>query len=552
VILRSLIQFAERRGLTGEYERRLAYTLVLSAEGSVVAIEDKQAVVVPKTRIRGNAIFAGYFIDNTEYVFGTDTSKNGIKKATAFRELVDAVVVAIDDPGAKAVAAFLHDEGRLTTLYDAIVRDAVPGDLDKMQNFVFRLAGDEIRVHDRPAIRERWSAIQGESDEPTIVCRVTGTAEPRARLHPDIKGIPGSNSAKLIAFQKPVFRFEGRTQGANFEMSLSAANAYGAALNFMLESMDNRRHRMAAEIGRDSVALVYTLDDRDLTPLLTVLEPPFAKKEAWGATIEKAWGDLTAWREDTATCYVLVLKGETARIMILDFFQLRLGDLVQRLEKFRGEMGSSAITFKTALSRLEVAGVETTLGMDIFRSVINDLPYPVALNSTRQPEWRLATLNRSNKEFPVTLDINRPEQAYHLGRLAAAVERLQADCYPTAGNLIPIINTMTRYPAKSFQILTSKMRHYIVALRRSKKKWRGNIQVAEGIFDHINHLPAEHSRADQALFDIGYMHQKNEFGRTLRENQAKREAERAAKVSEIVNEDVQEVDDDDDQEDAAE
>ena len=66
---------------------------------------------------------------------------------------------------------------------------------------VFRIAGEQVFVHDDPGVVAYWTAYQGiDPGQERGICLVTGNSEPVARLHePKIKGVRGSQSAGGLA-----------------------------------------------------------------------------------------------------------------------------------------------------------------------------------------------------------------------------------------------------------------------------------------------------------------------------------------------------------------
>src|SRR5262249_22566719 len=140
---------------------------------------------------------------------------------------------------------------------------------------------DGVYLHNRPAARALWQRICADpTGETNAICLVTGEHAPVARTHPGIKGMGGSNGAKLVSFNQQSFESFGRDrQGLNAPVSKPATYAYTTVLGHLAS---DRRHSIrvgdtdivfwaeaddpqAAEQAEDIFAALSVEGDNDLT-----------------------------------------------------------------------------------------------------------------------------------------------------------------------------------------------------------------------------------------------------------------------------------------------
>jgi CRISPR-associated protein Csd1 len=261
-ILQALVQHYKRLEVAGKMPIRgfgpaqISFTIVLDAKGRYVTTEDERvgngkklrprAIMAPLAPQRSSDIVSCSFWDKTSYVFGRTTIDETVsaarqvkdaerlaKEHAAFLARHESLVMGSSDAGLVALLRFLRswspDEyGSLVYAEDM---------LD--QNVVFRLEGSDGHIHDRPAARAVLEADSSTPDDilPSAMCLVTGDVTPIARIHPQIKGVRGSQQAgaRLVSFKLDASTSYGRLQGKNAPVSKTAASDYVAALNGLLE-----------------------------------------------------------------------------------------------------------------------------------------------------------------------------------------------------------------------------------------------------------------------------------------------------------------------------
>ena len=113
----------------------------------------------------------------------------------------------------------------------------------------------------------------------------------------------------------------------------------------------------------------------------------------------------------------------------------------------------------------------------------------------------------------MSLDINNTRIGYRLGRLFAVLEKLQEDAYQRTLNTTirdKYYSSASSMPASVFSTL---MRLHIHHLKKiEKQEWRNAFQKRiQDILDPVSVFPTHLNLEEQALFALGYYHQRQDF-----------------------------------------
>jgi CRISPR-associated protein Csd1 len=119
-------------------------------------------------------------------------------------------------------------------------------------------------------------------------------------------------------------------------------------------------------------------------------------------------------------------------------------------------------------------------------------------------------------EVSMSLDSERTETAYLLGRLFAVLEKAQNDAIPGSNSTIKdrYFAAAPATPARIFPLLLKNSANHLAKLRKDpeKKGWGVNLEKQiQQIINNINDFPATLSPENQGLFMIGYYHQMQDF-----------------------------------------
>lgn len=480
---------------------QIAFSIVLRPDGSVAAVRDERvpvakkkprprSVVAPQVPKRTVAVVSGTYWDKTSYVLGVtadDTTASEEKRARtaertareheAFKTQQRKVLEGADDAGAKALLAFLSHwtPAALHTLRYA----------DELidQNVAFSLEGDDGFLHDRPALRARVGGTTAESNNAAKTqCLVTGEVGPIARLHPAIKGVPGSQQAgaSLVSFNASAFTSYGNDQGANAPTAETAAFGYGTALNALLtaasgtDAKGRPRWSNRAQIGDATTVFWVDAETGDAAQGEAILGslfdgPPDEKEIEAEHThmVREVLRQLEAGRplrdidERIAglRVYVLGLSPNAARLSVRFWHVDTLGELATRFQEHWGDLRLEpapgrkapavwALLYELAPLRKIDEGLNGLAG-EITRAIITGADYPgsmlaralVRVRAEHDANWlrtsvikaaltrherRDARANgRQWKDRYMSLNREEPNQGYRLGRLFAVLDAAQ-------------------------------------------------------------------------------------------------------------------------------
>lgn len=544
-------------------------------------------MAVPQPVKRTSGIAPNFLWDKTSYALGVTAGKpEEEEEPTAIdrlrKRLVEEHATFVQQH--REALADTDDAGLLAMM--RFLEHWAPEDFERLgwpeemrdQNVVFALESDRqddirIRMHDRPAARELWARRQSSGEGNEAACLVTGRRAPIARLHPAIKGIWGGQSSggSIVSYNQDAFESYGHDQGGNAPVSEAAAFAYTTALNHFLEK--DSGHRI--QIGDASV--VFWADGsgaRDAEGIFSAMfdgendsidEHSEAKKV--GATLQKlrdgkqlADFDLELGRD--VRFHVLGLAPNASRISVRFWLNDNFGTLADRYQRFLKDRKIEPLSERDRKAPLWAYLLETAtlrkrenvppnIAGDWMRSVLTGTTYPLTLLSTILMRIRAdrevnalrvgmlkAVLVRNfnmEREAPVALDPENRNKGYLLGRLFAAYEQIQSAALGRNINSTvkdKFYGSASSQPRTVFPYLEKNCAHHLAKLGKNSRGYRVNLEkVVASIMDLMS--PAEDPfppfliAEEQALFALGYYHQKSEFFKSKDDQQAPKNEEAA-------------------------
>jgi len=553
----------------GFSSEKIGFCVVLNRDGSVASVEDlrgddrkrsPKVLLVPQAVKRTAGISPNFLWDKSAYVLGITggEGKRTGEEHAAFRTRHAEWLGEADDPALLALRGFLE-----SWTPDAFTPPLWPDDM-RDQNIVFAL-NEEYRerfLHDRPAARELWRRIGAEGASDSQLCLVTGEHAPVARLHPSIKGVWGAQSsgASLVSFNLDAFTSYGHEQGDNAPVSEAAAFAYGAVLNRYLDK--DSGHRI--QIGDAST--VFWADCSDMK-LAEEAEVFFAAMFDSGAGAKKTSADerlevakvrsrLEAIRDgqhlsriapelaEGVRFHVLGLAPNAARLSVRFYWEGDFGRVSANFQRYLSdtEIHPPPRDGRPALWRylLELAAqgkrenVPPLIAGDWLRAILTGGAYPLTLLSTTLMRIRAdgeinalrcailkSVLIRNVKmEAPVALDPANTNKGYVLGRLFAVYEEVQRAALGGINATIKdkFYGAASASPQKVFRTLDSSAANHFGKLRKTSPGRAVNLErlltsIADLMDPAGDPIPASLSAAEQALFGIGYYHQRSDFFR---------------------------------------
>jgi CRISPR-associated protein Csd1 len=496
--------------------------------------------------------------DNTAFALGVSANpeKDCASRWLAFRNFHSEVLQETADQGLVTLRSFLEK----WSPYD-FEKLGWPADM-KDQNVVFALESERrtMMIHERPAAKALWAKLSAEGDKSEVTCLVTGERAPVARLHPSIKGVWGAQSsgASIVSFNLDAFGSYGRKQGENAPVSVAAAFAYTTALNKFLEAGSKNR----IQIGDTST--VFWADASDaavaeeaegvFAALFTDIDE-MAQAQKIGVVLEnirrgRPLKEIAPELEKGVRFYILGLAPNASRLSIRFWLENDFGTVAKNYQRFVEDMrieppprdGFPALwkyLVETAvLGKRE--NVPPNLAGEWMRSILTGTPYPLTLLSTLLMRLRADTnvnalrvstlkalLIRNYKwEVPVALDAGNTDKGYLLGRLFALYEFLQAAALGSNVNATikdKYYGSASAQPRKVFSLLERGSANHLSKLGKQSPGRKVNLekQIGEimGLMQpSADPFPATMSAAEQALFGLGYYHERNELFRSKKDD----------------------------------
>lgn len=556
--------------------QRVTFVVVLNADGTLVEIEDTRvadpsdkkgkrkiarSLIVPGgAKPSGSALNPCFLWDNSGYMLGFKANDRDpartIRTFAAFRQKHLDLERVIDDPEFSAVCRFLELWSPERSREHPVLEELATG------FGVFRITGETHFVHERPAVQAYWqrtsatlaplapvlrgegSGVRGELPRARASgigqCLVTGAVGPLARIHePRIKGVLGAQSAgaTLVSFNFNATESYGKEQSYNAPVAEAAAFRYANALNHLLRMGSRQR----VQVG-EATTVFWTAQPTAAESLFGMVFQPAPEDARQKQEVEALLRQIArgAYPRELGAAetpfYVLGLSANVARLSVRFWHVSSVGDMVAKLHRHYADLALEGrmswepefpsvqnLLDQTARERKDIPPL---LGGALMRALLDNMPYPDAfylailrriradrdLNHVRVASIK-AYLNRNlRKELSVSLDPNRPEAAYHLGRLFAALEKVQEDALPGLNDTIKdrYFGAASATPQSVFPRLIRLKQHHIGKIDNTGHRIVHERRIQD-IMARLGDFPAHMNLHDQGLFAIGYYHQRKDI-----------------------------------------
>jgi CRISPR-associated protein Csd1 len=547
----------------GFSSEKIGFLISLNDDGSVAHVADlrdgegrkktPRMMLVPQPVKRTAGISPNTFWDKTSYVLGV-TAAEGKRTADEHAAFVKRHLDLLEgsaDAGLLALRLFLQN-----WTADQFIPPVWPDEM-KDQNVIFALESerlDKIMLHDRPAAKALWARVAADGDSAAQICLVTGEPGPVARLHPSIKGVWGAQSsgAALVSFNLDAFTSYGHEQGDNAPVSEAAAFAYATALNRFLEKGSGHR----IQIGDASTVFWADSSNTDAAVDAESLFAAYVDPQAEDAAATKKVGiqferirkgeqlaDIDPKLETGVQFFVVGLAPNAARLSIRFAFEANFGVLTRNYQRFVADMRIEPpprdgypplwryLRETAVLGKSE--NVPPNLAGEWMRAILGGGYYPLTLlsavlmriradgevNPLRVGILKALLVRNFKREAPVALDPENKNRGYLLGRLFAAYEQAQTAALGSKVNATikdKFYGSASAQPRKVFSLLESGSANHLSKVGKQSPGRRVNLEkMIGGIMDRMepgsDPFPASLSAEEQALFGLGYYHQRNDF-----------------------------------------
>lgn len=422
-------------------------------------------------------------------------------------------------------------------------------------NMTFQLVGEKDPIVCNSKVQEYVSkstlGAEDKNDEEQAAsvigrCLVTGEIGEIVRVHGDTR--INKDSKKLVGFQvNSGYDSYGKTKAYNAPVSRHAEFAYTTALNTLLKS------KSRLWLG-DSLLVFWTASDQDANFedlfLRFFNEPSPDDPDAGVNAVGSLFRSLetgTFQPDGSRKFFVLGLAPNSARIAvrlwIVDTVAGMAGKIAAHFRDLtivHGPKERSVLSMFRMMISIAPLGksenIPPKLAGEVMRSAIQGLPYPQTLlqaalrrikaeHEISYPRAALikASINRKTRttnpnieeELKMSLDETNRNVGYRLGRLFAALEKIQEEANPGINATIRdrFYGAASGTPVTVFGNLMRLKNHHLAKLDSPSRriyfeKLIGSI--LEGIEAKIA-FPAHLSLDDQGRFAVGYYHQTQAF-----------------------------------------
>ena len=490
MILHALTLYYQRKAASGGNvapegfeNKEIPFLIVLDKQGKFIQLEDTRDQIgkkkigrqflVPKGLGRSgsksyevsNILWDhyGYILaypkedDEKSHILAQNQHQSFIAKVAELKQALP------NDIGIAAVAAFLAAPEEIKKVMQS--ENWVECAKIKGCNLSFRLADETAAlVCQSKAVQDHLLAVKGEavSDVQEGICLVTGKKTTIARLHNTIKGVNAKpspfSSVNLTAFES-----YGKQQGYIFPVGEQAMFEYTTALNMLLGSENRFR------IG-DVTAVCWSEKATPLESIVSLMingggkDDPDAHIDEVKSLYKSLHDGKYIEPNGTDKFYLLGLSPNSARIVVRFWHETTVAILSENIASWyddlqivRGEKSiyPEFMPLIRLLCNLVLDGKAENLPPDLIanvtQSILNGHPLPadllqIALRRNKAEQKITygraclikAYLNRAVrsgslkniKELSVSLDRERSDIGYILGRLFAVLEKTQSEANP--------------------------------------------------------------------------------------------------------------------------
>lgn len=496
-------------------------------------------MVAPEIQ-RSSAIKPLLLVDKGTYTFGRtqDTKPARQQRAKqeheAYRKMLDRCAAQTQEPAVLAVRHFYELGGAdLLDLGDQ-------WDYGLKVAFKVQLAdGTNRQPHDLQAVQRFWLSEHEPGSANLGHCVVCGEHKPVLdRMPTKIKGIAGGQSSgtSIISANADAFESYGLEASRVAPTCRECAEASHRALTHLLAD-DSTRLRVG-----NTTFVFWTRDDVpfDVSNFLTKPDAPAVR-----ALIESVRQGRHAALDDRSPFYASALSANKARVVVRDWFDTTVANAanniarwfhLQRIVDPRDEdprgveprpLGLFALAASTVRDARRDLPVSTPRAL--FRAALNGMPVPmdIAYQAVRRcradqgvtrPRAALVKLvllsqepHQPKEDYMVALDPDHPATAYHCGRLFAVLEAVQRAALPGVNTTVVdrYYGAASSTPATVFGALIRGAQPHLAKLHRDRPGAHVNLQRRlEAVCAQIENWPQTLALKEQALFSLGYYHQR--------------------------------------------
>jgi len=567
MILHALCDYYQRRSSDtsrpiasdGYQFEEIPFIIILNVDGTIVEVEDtrekqgKKLVakrfLVPAAKKRSgknSPEVANVLWDNAGYVLGLPSEgkpeAHALRQRETFQALTEDIFKVSNDAQVGAVLEFLKKSApRLSS--DLLVRFPILKEAAlEGSKITFRIASSSELICQRNDVRTYANAMDINEEKELAICLVSGARSVSSRLHPPIKGIRGGqpSGTNLITFNSPAFCSYGWEQGRNARVGVASTYAYTTALNDLL----SRNSKQCRHLG-EHLTVVYWAESCSLLEDVfgDLFEEGYYDTESGSENLRSLYNTPYRghWVDNTPETrfYVLGLSPNVSRLSVrfwLSASSAQIGAQVTsylndlRLVHHPEESGRLPLSrlLKAACLKGNIEHLPPRISGEMLPAILSGAQFPRSLvlrclDRIRAEQGELGyprvailkaylsrtTLGRANnyKETLMALDDDNPSAAYRCGRTFAVLEKIQDSAGSKAKIREKYFSSTSLNPGLIIPRLVRMKNHQSAklepGLQNYFEKLLGEIQAG------VERYPVALSLEEQALFTLGYYHQRH-------------------------------------------
>jgi CRISPR-associated protein Csd1 len=541
----------------------LPFVFIINYRGELIQIEDTReykdkklrakSFLVPQGIKKTSGIAANFLWDSSVYVTGCFAKEGlegaalekSVKRATdqhaAFIGRIEEILPG--SPKRNACMKFLNNIDE-DTLQQFEIWEEIR---DSNANIGIRFEDDLHLYCQDEEVKSVYP--MKDSDSQQKVCLITGELDTPSLLHTAIKGVYGAQTsgANIVSYNLKPFLSYGKKQGENAPIGETAMFAYTTALNTLLAKDSKQR----IQVGDASTVFWSERESSfEIDFSLLFSEPskddPNANTQCIRSLFNAPKSGEFYPSSQGNRFYVLGLSPNAARLSVRFWLVGEISEFAKHIRQHFVdlEIQKSAsepeyysiwrLLIQTA-QQGKTENIPPNISGDFMQAILLGKPYPQSLlqamirriksdseHRVNPPRAALikAFLNRlmryhpdsDEKELQMALDIEQTSIGYQLGRLMAALEKIQEEANPGINSTITdrYYGAACSTPVTVFGTLMRLMRYHLDKIETQGRRVYFEKLVGE-IVGRISEFPAHLGIYEQGKFAVGYYHQRQAF-----------------------------------------
>lgn len=569
MILHALTQYYQRKAESdggvapeGFENKEIPFIIVIDKQGNFIQLEDTRELkgkkkvgrtfLVPKGLGRSGSKsyeVSNLLWDHYGYVLayaGEKGQEQADKQHASFTAKVNELKQVLpDEAGVTAVAAFLSSAEEKSKVMQAT--NWVECAKVKGCNLSFRLVEEAVDLVCQSKMVQDYLSVSSDNNEETDdfkegICLITGKKTLVARKHHQISGIH-KQPTPFCAVDKgsTAFHSYGKKQGFAFPVGKQAMFEYTTALNTLLAGENRFR------IG-DVTTVCWGAKPTPLEESLASMingggkDNPDEHIDAVKTLYKSLYNGKYTKPDGKEKFYLLGLSPNSARIVVRFWHETTVAALSESIAAWYDDLqmvhGENSpypeyMPLPRLLGNLVLDGKMENLPSDLIAQItdaaLNNRVFPVSLLQAalrrNKAEQKItygrasllkAYINRAiragrlknMKELTMSLDRNRQDIGYVLGRLFAVLEKTQAEANPGLNATIAdrYFGSASSTPIAVFGTLMRLLPHHLNKLEFEGRAVQLQWEIRQ-ILEHCQRFPNYLNLEQQGLFAIGYYHE---------------------------------------------